>query len=177
MIYTTVIILTIISLAILSIFAEKKQEKRRTFCIINFTLFALGVVFLICSYCIGQSKINSYSADIEYFSWANDFFNLYYDLSMLPFVILFAINLAASVISIFDPRQARPVPRILRKVVSLASSLLMLILPYYGLFTQNENIPLYIYIMISGIGQALIMRCSDAVTLIHSNNNYERANK
>ena len=34
------------------------------------------------------------------------------------------------------------------------------------LFTQNNNLKLYIYIMISGVGQALIIRLADMLRLM-----------
>lgn len=166
MIYSILVIIIIASLVTLSILSYK-QKHPTALLWINTSLFLTGVTLFVLSYTIGTSQINALVEDTALQSWAKDYFDLYYDLSVIPFIVLFVINTIAVVLRVFDSRHRKALSQILSRAVSILSSLLLLLIPYYGYFTQNDEIPLILFIMLSGIGQALVIRAADAIGLIY----------
>lgn len=166
MTYTIVVLFIIALLSTLSILGEKKKRNGKLFLIINASLFAVGAVMLTSSYFAGVHSINALDSGSDLYSWSKEFFDLYFDMSMWPFAFLLVITVIAAILGIFSPKYQTPVSRVLRHTVSLFSSLLLLLIPFYGYFTQNESVPLLLFMALSGIGQALMIRASNAIDLI-----------
>ena len=166
MIYTIIIVLITALLITLSVLAEKKQNLTRSILYINLILSIFGVTLIICAHLIANSKLNLYLYDEAFHSWASDFYELYYLISFPAFILLFVTNTLAALVRPTEGKKGKYISKLLRIIVSIASSVLLLIIPYYGLFTQNNNLKLYIYIMISGVGQALIIRLADMLRLM-----------
>ncbi len=176
MIYTIIIILISAILTALSIFAIKKPSHAKALIFVNLSLFVLGAALMVGSHLIATSKIDLFSSDALFHSWAIDFYNLYYMIAMPAFILLLVINVIAAVLGLFDSKQRTGFPKTLRIVASISSSVFLMLIPFYGFITQNEYIEFYTYIMASGIGQALVIRVSDMIGLIKTKHNSAQAN-
>ena len=166
MMYTIIIFLITAALITLTIFSEKKAKYCRAFMYVNLALAVLGVALIIAAHVVATNQINQFYSESGFYSWASDFYELYYLISFPAFILLFITNVLAAIVSPTGGKNGKNVSKILRLIVSITSSVLLLLLPYYGLFTQNNSLKLYIYIMISGVGQALIIRLSDMLRLM-----------
>lgn len=173
MIYTVLIILISAALTGLSILSVKKPELYRHMIYVNLALTLVGSAVVIASHLIAKNKIDMFASDVSFHSWATDFYNLYYMIALPAFGLLLLISIIAAVIGLFDSRQLSGLPKFLRVIVSVASSVFLMLIPYYGLITQNDNVQFYTYIMASGIGQALIIRLSDMIGSIKTKHNSE----
>ena len=166
MMYTVIIFLITATLITLTVLSEKKAAYQRVFMYINLALAVLGVAMIITAHVVATNQINLYYSDAGFYSWASDFYELYYLITFPAFILLFVTNTIAALVSPSEGKTGKNISKLLRIIVSIASSVLLLIIPYYGLFTQNNNLKLYIYIMISGVGQALIIRLADMLRLM-----------
>ncbi|MBE6616321.1 MAG: hypothetical protein E7627_00035 [Ruminococcaceae bacterium] len=165
MIYTLVVVFVAVLLLALTILQGKYKNQPKVFLYINLSLFIIGVALMAVSYIIGIDGINSIDNEPDLHSWAKDFLDLYYDISFVPFALLLIINLIASILGIYVTKYQTPISKILRYTVSIFSSILLLLIPFYGYFTLNDSIPLLLYMALSGIGQALTMRIANVVEL------------
>lgn len=166
MIYSIIVVVLSVLLASLSYLSSKNQVSRRKYFIINLSLTLLGSVLLASSHLTGLFMINKYKSDLELFGWLMDNYSLYYDLAFPNFVLIFVINVIASIACVLDKRATHKVLRTVRGISSVLSSLLLLLLPYIGYFTQNQYVNMHICMMISGVGMSLVMRAADMVALI-----------
>lgn len=165
MIYTFVVVFVAVLLLALTIAQGKYKNQPNVFLYINLALFAVGASLMIVSYIIGINGINSIDNEPDLQSWAMEFLCLYYSLSLVPYILLLIINLIASLLGIYVPKYQAPISKVLRNTVSFFSSILLLLIPFYGYFTLNDSIPLILYMTLSGIGQALTMRIANVVEL------------
>ena len=163
--YTLIITLITAALIALTVFAEKKPNCARMLMYINLILALLGAVMTVASHALATTEIDRFLTDVEFHSWISDFYDLYYLIALPAFILLFLTNTVAALVGLYDKKQKR-IAKLLRPAVSVASSVLLMILPYYGLITENSRIRIYVYIMLSGIGQALIIRLADMLGLL-----------
>ena len=165
MIYTVVVLVIVALLIALTIAGEKKKGLSKFFFYTNISLFILGVGLFVSALIIANNQINSLDIESEFYSWVKDSWDIYCDLSVAPFISLLVVNLMASILGIFVPKYQTPISLVLRKTVSIFSSVLFLLLPYYGYITLNDTIPLLTFMIIAGIGQSLVIRLASAVDM------------
>ena len=150
-------LLTVISAVEYSRFGRDTGISRR----IAFTDAAIGILGLIAvliSYLLISSMISSCS-DGDFASWARDMLDGWYSVTFTASGVLFAVNLLAGVFACFDKKQQERTSVLLRTAVLIVSPAVPLILaPFYGFMTENDTLPLYTAILVSGIGTALVFR-------------------
>ncbi|MBE6626849.1 MAG: hypothetical protein E7628_06700 [Ruminococcaceae bacterium] len=166
MIYTIIILLITAVLISLSVLTEKKPDLTRTMMFLNLSLSVIGAALIVLAHILATTKMNHFASNAGFHSWVSDYYQLYYLISLPAFILLFISNTVAALVNPIEKRKMKRISQILRLTVSIASSVLLLLLPYYGLITQNNQLQIYVYIMMSGIGQALIIRLSDMLGLI-----------
>ncbi|MBP3378722.1 MAG: hypothetical protein J6L96_08235 [Clostridia bacterium] len=171
MIYTLIILIITAALITLSVLAVKQSKLSKILVFVNLSLAVAGACTMLVSHLIATNKIDYFISDTGFYSWAIDFYNLYYMIAMPAFILLLIINVLASLIGLYDGKQRTGLPKTLRTIVSISSSVFLMLIPFYGLITKNSNVEFYTYIMASGIGQALIIRIADMIGLIKTKPN------
>ena len=165
MIYGLRVLILIVALAALSFLSKRKNDKKKLL-IVNLVIALFGALLLVASYFIGIDKIAQYQSDIDLFGWLSDYYSLYYDIALPVFYILLAVNGISSASFVFERNASHKIFVVLRELLSLLSSLLLLLLPYIGFITQNQYVDMHKYMIISGVGMALAIRYSNAISLI-----------
>ena len=143
------------------IFARKKSKSKSL--IINFSLFALGILLIILSLILALCSLKANASDAEWCAWASDMMNFYYTISLSAFFVLFLSGLIASGVEKADRGKRNGKSRKLRIVLSAVSSVFLLLLTMFGFFIMNKYVHLETFVLISGVGQALSMRLIDAI--------------
>ncbi len=119
---------------------------------------ALGVHF------VAESQLGSETLTVAFRSWAKDMYGIWYQIALPVFGVLFGILLCAALLALGEKRGKKDYAPAMRMILSCAASVIMLILaPFYGFMTANETLPLYQYILWSGIGLALAFRLTCAL--------------
>lgn len=126
---------------------------------LNLGLCFAGVLLVIICRTAAEAGISRSGQSETWMNWARDMFAQHYRVSLPVLLVLLGILLASFLLSLTDKRNRSAVPGFLRRTVGiLASVLLLMLAPLYAFMTANEIVPLDIMILLSGIGEALILR-------------------
>lgn len=159
MIFIIISVILIAAFIFLTVAASKNPKKIGTYRAVNTAAGIIGVLILIGSYLTGYLSINSENNDPEWASWAGDMFYIYYDLTIRVFLILFALVIVSTLLSLTNKKSRDGFFRKIRIITPVAISvLLLLITHFYAPATANDVLPLHVIIYFSGIGEALAMR-------------------
>ena len=131
---------------------------------LNLALALSGVLIVLLCRILAGVLIGSSEQSETWMTWAHDMLSQHYVISLPVLFTLTGILLAAWLLSLTEKRRRSTVGFILRRTVGiLASSVLFLLAPMYAFMTENEFVPLDLLIVISGFGEALIVRIIDAL--------------
>ena len=167
MIFIIFSVILIAALIYLTAAASKNQKKLGTYRAVNTAAGILGVLIVTGAYLVGYFSIKSAKNDPEWASWAGDMFYIYYDLTVRVFLILLAVVIISSLLSLANKKTRGGFFYKIRVITPVAvSALLLLITYFYAPTTANEVLPLDLFIYLSGIGEALAMRL--AYTLLYT---------
>lgn len=176
MIYSVIAVILSVFLIFLTVLGEKNPQFRRNLITINVILSLVGCTASAFIYFIVKGSVFSGEYDETWSEWAWDMFTLFYSISLPVLGVLLGILIVSTVLSIFTERKKSCTSQKVRVMAASASSIVMLIIaPVYGFMTQNDVIPLYGYILVSGIAQALVFRIVFAIEYYSiSRNNVKR---
>lgn len=176
MIYASIAVIISAFLIFLTFLGEKKPQYSRHFIIANVIMSFVGTAASFIIYFAVRNSVFSGIYDETWSEWAWDMFTLFYSISLPVLGILLGILIVSSLLSIFTERKKGGTFPKVRVMAATASSIVMLILaPAYGFMTQNDVVPLYRYILASGIAQALVFRIVFAIEYYAiSRNNVKR---
>lgn len=176
MIYAFIAVIISAFLIFLTFLGEKKPQFSRHLIIANALLSFIGCAASTVIYFVVKKTVFSGGYDTSWTEWAWDMFTLFYSISLPVIGVLLGILLLSSLISIFTVQKKGDSSPKIRVMAATASSIVMQILaPAYGFMTQNDTVPLYGYILLSGISQALVFRIVFVIEyLSRSRNNVKR---
>lgn len=127
--------------------------------VINGVLGLLGIALALAVHLLAENQLSSEALTPEFLSWAEDMYGIWYQIALPVFGVLFGFLLCSTLLSLGEKQKGKEYAPVMRMILSCASSVVMLILaPFYGFMTENETLPLYQYILWSGIGLALAFR-------------------
>ncbi|MBQ8186063.1 MAG: hypothetical protein IJ037_04230 [Clostridia bacterium] len=162
MIYLISAVFLTVFLAAVTVFERKKPSpcwKR-----INLGLFLAGVLLVVLCRVTAGVMISSSGQTETWMEWAHDMLAQHYAISFPVLLVLTGILLIAWLLSMTEKRRRSTVGLFLRRTVGiLASVSLLLLAPLYAFMTENDSVPLEALILLSGIGEALILRLTDAL--------------
>ncbi len=145
----------------LTVAGETKRLKVRPRVLfgVNFA-FAVGGLLTVCiTYLIARSQIYGGSFDEAFTEWAWDMFAVYFQISLPVLAVLVVIAAVSFLVAVFDPKQRAGMPMKLRLSVTIVFSVVMLMLaPMYSFMTVNDNVPIDVYVLATGVGEAFLMR-------------------
>ena len=137
----------------------KGKNAPRFFFLANLGLAGGGLLFLLTGVLMVRKNIFHSGLDAEFSEWAWDMMKVYYQLSMIPLAVFLVIGCLAFLPALADPKQRTGFPLKLRLSVTVVfSAVLLLIAPMYAFMTVNEQVVLDVYILLTGIGEALLLR-------------------
>ncbi|MBQ2727381.1 MAG: hypothetical protein IJF78_16895 [Clostridia bacterium] len=126
---------------------------------LNLILCSAGVLIVIICRTAAEAGVSRSGQSETWMSWARDMFAQHYRVSLPVLLVLLGILVIAFLLSLPDKRNRSAVPGFLRRTVGiLASVLLLMMAPLYAFMTANEIVPLDTLILLSGIGESLILR-------------------
>ena len=164
MIYIILAAIIVIGMIVISIIPENNKDKLNSDKIINLSLGLSGLLIIALSYFICTVMIGNSSTEPEWIDWARNMFGIYYNIS-LPFlgVCLFVISLCIFT-TVRNKKRKTKILENITKITSVVSSAALLLLAFfYSLFVENNILPLDIFILISGISEAFVMRLTFAL--------------
>ena len=125
----------------------------------NLALSGAGAVLVLGTLIAARQTIFGSGFDAEFAGWAWDMLGVYYRLSLIPLAVFLGVSALSCVVAAADPKQRSGFPLKLRLSAALVFSLVLLFLaPLYSFMTVNEKVALDIYILLTGFGEALILR-------------------
>jgi len=154
------ILLTFVFLT-LTVFAETGRGRNhlRPLFFVNLALASGGVLLLAGTFFAARSTITGGGFDEEFIGWAWDMFAVFFRLSLIPTAFFFIIALLSCFVAAFDRKQRSGFPLKLRLSSFVVFSLIPLLLaPMYSFMTVNESVALDSYVLLTGIGEALLLR-------------------
>lgn len=165
MTYLPLAILLTVALLFLTFLGERKtaqnQSSLKCLAIWNAALTTVGFLLSVVIHIKAASTLANASLDANFASWASDMFDIWYQIALPTATVLLVITTIASILPLADKKQRTGVASKIRVMTACASSVLLLLLaPFYGFMTENDTVPLYQYILWSGVGMALTMRLS-----------------
>lgn len=126
---------------------------------LNLALSAAGLLTVILCCVIGESLISGSTQSETWMEWARDMFRQHYAVSLPVLGVLGGILLLSWLLSLTEKREKSHTGAFLRRAVGIpASAAILLLAPLYAFMTANDSVPLDTLILISGIGEALILR-------------------
>lgn len=146
---------------ILTVFGETGRGRNhiRALFFTNLALTSSGVLLLVSTFFVSRNTITGGSFDAEFSGWAWDMFSFFYILSLIPAVIFLGIAILACLVAVFDRRQRAGFPLKVRLSVLVVFAIIPLFLaPMYSFMTVNESVALDSYVLLTGIGEALLLR-------------------
>ena len=146
---------------LLTVAAETGTGRKhpRAFFVTNLAFSAAGAVLLALSLLLARNGIFGSGYDAEFTGWAWDMLVVYYQLSLIPCTVFFAAALLSCLIAVFDRKQRAGFPLKLRLSVTVVFSVVMLLLaPMYSFMTVNGKVALEVYVLLTGFGEALLLR-------------------
>ncbi len=146
---------------ILTVFGETGRGKNhsRTLFLTNLALTCGGILLLACTFLSARSAITGGGFDAEFAGWAWDMLSFYYMLSLIPTAVFLGIAVLACLVAVFDRKQRAGFPQKVRLSVLVVFAIIPLFLaPMYSFMTVNESVALDSYVLLTGIGEALLLR-------------------
>lgn len=135
------------------------REHPRVFFYANLALTGVGVLLAGTAFFLAWRGIRGGGFDAEFTEWAWDMLVVYYQLSLIPLAVFLGISALSCLIAVFDPKQRAGFPLKLRLSVTVVFSVVLLLLaPMYSFMTVNEKVALELYVLLTGFGEALILR-------------------
>lgn len=135
------------------------REHPRAFFFANLALSGAGAVLVIAVAAIARMNIFGGGFDADFSGWAWDMLAVYYRLSLIPFAVFFVLSVVSFLIAAAEPKQRTGFPLKLRLSVTVVFSIVMLLLaPMYSFMTVNEKVALDAYVLLTGSGEALLLR-------------------
>ncbi len=157
MIYLISALILIILLGTITVLESRKPSPLWKW--LNLALSAAGILTVILCRVIADGLISSSGQSETWMEWARDMFRQHYTVSLPVLGILGGILLASWLLSLTEKRRKSVTGVFLRRTVGiLASASLLLLAPMYAFMTANESVPMETLILISGMGEALILR-------------------
>lgn len=156
-------ILLTVGLIALTAVGEKKSmqnpKRLKLLAVVNTAVSAAGFLIALVTHLIAKSGMTDSSLDSEFSAWASDMHGIWYQISLPTFALLFGITFLAVLTALADKKQQSGIAPVMRvSAVSAASVVFLILAPFYGFMTENTTLPLYQYILWSGIGMSLAMR-------------------
>ncbi len=125
----------------------------------NLVLASGGVLLFACTFWAARSTIFGGDFDAEFAGWAWDMLAFYYSLSLPPTAVFFGLAVLACIVAVFDRKRRTGFSLKLRLSVLVVFSIIPLFLaPMYSFMTVNETVALESYVLLTGIGEALLLR-------------------
>ncbi len=160
MYYFLALLLTFVFL-ILTVAGETGRGRNhpRAFFFINLVFAVTGVVLIAAALFMARNGICGGGLDAEFSEWAWDMLAVYYQLSLIPLAVFIVISTLSCFIAVFERKQRAGFPLKLRLSVVVVFSVVMLLLaPMYSFMTVNEKVALDLYVLLTGFGEALVLR-------------------
>jgi len=159
MTYLPFAILLGVTLVALTAVGKLRPNWYKPLTVVNGVLGLLGIALALAIHLLALSKLHSEALTPAFLSWAKDMYGIWYQIALPVFGVLFGFLLCSTLLSLGEKHHEKGHAPVMRMILSCASSVVMLILaPFYGFMTENETLPLYQYILWSGIGLALAFR-------------------
>ncbi|MBQ4354915.1 MAG: hypothetical protein IJC71_08485 [Clostridia bacterium] len=163
MTYVPLAVLLAVVLSALTVYGERQAVQTETklgiLAGINIGLAAGGTAAVLIPHFLFRQTAENPALDEDFLTWAQDMFGIWYQIVLPVFGVLAGITFLSVLTAIADKKQQSGNAPHIRMLTVCASSVLLLILtPFYGFMTENEMIPLYQYVLWSGVGFALLMR-------------------
>lgn len=131
---------------------------------INLGLFLAGILIVAVCRVTAGAMISSSGQTETWMEWAHDMLSQHYAISFPVLAVLSGILLVSWLLSLTEKRRRSTTGLFLRRTVGLLSSAALLLLaPLYAFMTENTSVPLETLILLSGIGEALMLRLTDAL--------------
>lgn len=138
---------------------EKGRAKPRFFFLVNLAASAAGGILAAVTLLSARYSIFRDGFDAEFSGWAWDMLTVYCRLSYLPAAVFLGIGILSFVFAAADPKQRTGFSMKVRLASMVTfSGVLLLLPPMYAFLTVNDQLPLDVYILLTGIAQALLMR-------------------
>lgn len=154
-------VLLIFVFLILTVGAETAKGKNhpRVFFNINLVLTVIGVVLFSSVSVYAWCAVHNSGFDAEFAEWAWDMFVVYYQLSLIPLAVFVFLSAMSCLIAVFEPKQRNGFSLKLRLSVTIVFSVVILfIAPMYSFMTVNEKVAVDTFVLLTGIGEALLLR-------------------
>ncbi len=165
MMYTVFAVALSAALIVLTVTPLRKPEKRKRIALLDGILATLGGILLIAVGILARLSLSDESLDAEWVVWAWGRLVVYYKLSLLAVGGILGFLLLSLFVGRLDPKHETPTRPLMRISVSLASSILfLLVTPFYAYMLQNTALPMVEYVLFSGIGEALLFRLIPALS-------------
>ena len=131
----------------------------RFFFLANLVLSAVGGLMIAAVFFLARHDVFRNGMDPEFSGWAWDMLSVYYQLSLIPTAVFFGIGILSFLTAAADPKQRTGFPHKLRLSVTVTFSAVVLFLaPMYSFMTVNEQVALENYVLLTGCGEALLLR-------------------
>lgn len=159
--YLFFVFLLAFTFLILTVFGETGRGRNHTSALFfsNLALTSVGALLLVCTFIIAKGAITSGGFDAEFSGWAWDMFSFFYILSLILTAVFLGIAVLACLVAVFDRKQRAGFPLKVRLSVLVVFSLIpMLLAPMYSFMTVNESVALDSYVLLTGIGESLLLR-------------------
>ncbi len=161
--YTFAAILITAALAVLTILGARctGDRKRKKYLFINLGIAGGATVFCGIIPFLARAVIFGGDSSEEWQGWAWDAFMLYLKSTLPVLGVCLALILATAVVTAFGSKKANLFSAVIRQSVSVAVSVILLFLaPFYSAMAETGQGAVSAFILIFGIGEALLMRWS-----------------
>ncbi len=166
--YVIFSVLLTLALAALTVSGETKRGRSspRTLFRANLALSAAGLLLLAGTFVVARTSVFGGNFDAEFTEWAWNMLAVYYRLSLVPFAVFFGITAVSLVLAMAEgnrrPARFGDAPSF-KFCLSLAvtvvfSAVMLLLAPMYAFMTVNESVALENFVLLTGIGEALLLR-------------------
>lgn len=166
--YVVFSVLLTLAFAVLTVYGETKRGRQSSQMLFfaNVALSAVGLFLLAGTFFVARTTVLGGNFDAEFSEWAWDMLTVYYQLSLVPFAVFLGITAIALVLAMAEgnrrPTRYGDAPSFkfsLCLAAAVVFSVVMLLLaPMYAFMTVNESIALENYVLLTGIGESLLLR-------------------
>ncbi len=135
------------------------RKHPRCFFFLNLALTVAGVLITAAAFLLAYNAVFHNGLDVEFSEWAWDMLTVYYQLSLIPAAVFLVLGTLSFLVAAADPKQRAGFPLNLRLSVMVTfSTVLLFLAPMYSFMTANEQIALDTYVLLTGCGEALLLR-------------------